>query len=114
MRPGEDAVSMTRQEQMVRREKETHMVGVPTEVTIRSSDEALVHVLESLAEEIGGVGALVVGERGGLPIVSTVPGPSAVTTTAIGALPMSGASKGNSILDLPVPDHHLVLAGGLR
>src|SRR5207245_9902655 len=69
MRPGEDPVSMTRQEQMVRREMETHIVGVPTEVTMRSSDEALVHVLESLADEIGGVRALVVGDRSGLPIV---------------------------------------------
>ncbi len=34
---------MTQQAQMARREMETHIVGVPTEATIRSSDEALVH-----------------------------------------------------------------------
>jgi len=45
---------MARQEQMARREMETHTVGVPTEVTMRSSDEALVHVLEPLADESAG------------------------------------------------------------
>src|SRR2546430_12759674 len=96
MRPGEDAVSMTRQEQMVRREAETHMMGVPTEVTIRSSDEALVHVLESLAEEIGGVRALVVGDRSGLPIVSTLRGPAPMTTTPLASLAMVAPPKRTS------------------
>src|SRR5947199_161638 len=40
---------------MAPREMETHIVGVPTRATMRSSDEALVQVLESLADEIGGV-----------------------------------------------------------
>src|SRR5256885_11374209 len=100
MRPGEDAVSMTRQEQMVRREMETHRVGVPTEVTIRSSDEALVHVLESLAEEIGGVRALVVRDRSRLPIVSTVRGPPSMTTTPMATLAMSAATNDTSRLNL--------------
>ena len=114
MRPGEDAVSMTRQEQMVRREMKTHMVGVPTEATMRSSDEALVHVLESLAEEIGGVRALVVGDRSGLPIVSTFRGPASMTTTAMATLAMSAATKVTSSLNLPEPDDILIEAGGWR
>jgi len=105
---------MTRQELMVRREVETHMVGAPTEVTMRSSDEALVHVLESLADEIGGVRALVVGDRSGLPIVSTFRGPASMTTTAMATLAMSAATKVTSSLNLPEPDDILIEAGGWR
>ena len=105
---------MTRQEQMARREMETHMAGVPTEVTMRSSDEALVHVLESLADEIGGVRALVVGDRSGLPIVSTFRGPASMTTTAMATLAMSAATKVTSSLNLPEPDDILIEAGGWR
>ena len=105
---------MMRQEEMVRRGVETDMVGVPTEVTMRSSDEALVHVLESLADEIGGVRALVVGDRSGLPIVSTFRGPASMTTTAMATLAMSAATKVTSSLNLPEPDDILIEAGGWR
>ena len=110
----ERTVSMTRQQQMAHREMETHMVGVSTEVTMRSSDEALVHVLESLADEIGGVRALVVGDRSGLPIVSTFRGPASMTTTAMATLAMSAATKVTSSLNLPEPDDILIEAGGWR
>ena len=112
--PGENPVSMMRQEQMAPREMETHTVGVPTEATMRSSDEALVHVLESLADEIGGVRALVVGDRSGLPIVSTFRGPASMKTTAMATLAMSAATKVTSSLNLPEPDDILIEAGGWR
>jgi len=105
---------MARQELMVRKELETLTMGVPIEVTMRSSDEALVHVLESLATEIGGVRALVVGDRSGLPIVSTFRGPSSMTTTAMATLAMSAATKVTSSLNLPEPDDVLIEAGGWR
>jgi len=105
---------MIRQEQMAPREMETHIVGVPTKATMRSSDEALVHVLESLADEIGGVRALVVGDRSGLPIVSTFRGPASMTTTAMATLAMSAATKVTSSLNLPEPDDILIEAGGWR
>jgi len=72
---------------MALREMETHVMGVPTEATLRSSDEALVHVLESLADEVGRVRALVVGDQSGLPIVSTFRRPASMTTTAMAPWP---------------------------
>ena len=89
-------------------------MGVPTKATMRSSDEALVQVLESLADEIGGVRALVVGDRSGLPIVSTFRGPASMTTTAMATLAMSAATKVTSSLNLPEPDDILIEAGGWR
>ena len=105
---------MARQQLMARNELETLTLGVSIEVTMRSSDEALVHVLESLATEIGGVRALVVGDRSGLPIVSTFRGPSSMTTTAMATLAMSAATKVTSSLNLPEPDDVLIEAGGWR
>ena len=105
---------MMRQEQMAPREMETHIVGVPTKATMRSSDEALVQVLESLADEIGGVRALVVGDRSGLPIVSTFRGRASMTMTAMATLAMSAATKVTSSLNLPEPDDILIEAGGWR
>ncbi len=93
---------------------ETHIVGVPTKATMRSSDEALVQVLESLADEIGGVRALVVGDRSGLPIVSTFRGRASMTMTAMATLAMSAATKVTSSLNLPEPDDILIEAGGWR
>src|SRR5438046_10129980 len=97
---------------MAPRERETHIVGVPTKATSRASDEVLGHVLESLADEIGGVRALVVGDRSGLPIVSTFRGPASMTTTAMATLAMSAATKVTSSLNLPEPDDILIEAGG--
>jgi predicted regulator of Ras-like GTPase activity (Roadblock/LC7/MglB family) len=105
---------MARQQFMARKELETLTLGVPIEVTMRSSDEALRHVLESLATEIGGVRALVVGDRSGLPIVSTFRGPASMTTTAMATLAMSAATKVTSSLNLPEPDDILIEAGGWR
>jgi len=105
---------MARQQLMARKELETLTLGVSIEVTMRSSDEALGHVLESLATEIGGVRALVVGDRSGLPIVSTFRGPSSMTTTAMATLAMSAATKVTSSLNLPEPDDVLIEAGGWR
>jgi len=105
---------MARQQLMARKELETLTLGVSIEVTMRSSDEALVHVLESLASEIGGVRALVVGDRSGLPIVSTFRGPASMTTTAMATLAMSAATKVTSSLNLPEPDDVLIEAGGWR
>ena len=107
-------VSMARQQLMARKELERLTLDVPIEVTMRSSDEALVHVLESLATEIGGVRALVVGDRSGLPIVSTFRGPASMTTTAMATLAMSAATKVTSSLNLPEPDDVLIEAGGWR
>src|SRR5207237_10652914 len=93
---------------MAPREMETHIVGVPTKATMRSSDEALVQVLESLADEIGGVRALVVGDRSGLPILSNFRGPASMTTTAMATLAMSAATKVTTSLNTPDPDHCLI------
>jgi len=114
MCPPTKIASMARQELMVRKELETLTLGVAIEVTMRSSDEALGHVLESLATEIGGVRALVVGDRSGLPIVSTFRGPASMTTTAMATLAMSAATKVTSSLNLPEPDDVLIEAGGWR
>jgi len=105
---------MTWQEQMARKEIQTHTVSVPTGASLRSSDQALVHVLESLADEIGGVRALVVGDRSGLPIVSTFRGPASMTMTAMATLALSAATKVTSSLNLPEPDDILIEAGGWR
>ena len=90
------------------------MVDVPFEADGRSLDRALVEALESLANEIGGVRAAVVGDRSGLPIVSTFRGPSSMTTTAMATLALSAATKATSSLNLPPPDDILIEAGGWR
>jgi len=77
-----------------------------------STDRGLAQTLESLASEIGGVRALVVGDRAGLPIVSTFRGPISLTTTAMATLAMSAATKVTSSLNLPEPDDILIEAGG--
>src|SRR5437016_3389634 len=105
---------MMRQEQMAPREMETQIRGVPTKATMRSSDDALVQVLESLADEIGGLRVLVVGDRSGLPIVSTFRGRASMTMTAMATLAMSAATKVTSSLNLPEPDDILIEAGGWR
>src|SRR2546429_8359155 len=105
---------MMRQEQVALERVESFTVDVPVNARRRSSDEALVHVLESLASEIGGVRALVVGDRSGLPIVSTFRGPASMTTTAMATLAMSAATKVTSSLNLPEPDDILIDAGGWR
>jgi predicted regulator of Ras-like GTPase activity (Roadblock/LC7/MglB family) len=73
-----------------------------------------VQALETLANEIGGVRAAVVGDRSGLPIVSTFRGPSSMTTTAMATLALSAATKVTSSLNLPEPDDILIEAGGWR
>ena len=77
-----------------------------------STDRGLAQTLESLASEIGRVRALVVGDRAGLPIVSTFRGPTSLTTTAMATLAMSAATKVTSGLNLPEPDDILIEAGG--
>ncbi len=79
-----------------------------------STDGGLTQTLESLAAEIGGVRALVVGDRAGLPIVSTFRGPTSLTTTAMATLALSAATKVTSSLNLPEPDDILIEAGGWR
>src|SRR2546430_11581635 len=105
---------MMRQEQVALKRVESFTVDVPVNARMRSSDEALVHVLESLASEIGGVRALVVGDRSGLPIVSTFRGSASMTTTAMATLALSAATKVTSSLNLPEPDDILIQAGGCR
>ena len=77
-----------------------------------STDRGLAQTLESLASEIGGVRALVVGDRAGLPIVSTFRGPTSLTTTAMATLALSAATKVTSGLNLPEPEDILIEAGG--
>lgn len=95
-------------------ERKPLVVDVPVDVDGRSLDRALVQALESLANEIGGVRAAVVGDRSGLPIVSTFRGPSSMTTTAMATLALSAATKVTSSLNLPEPDDILIEAGGWR
>ena len=77
-----------------------------------STDRGLAQTLESLASEIGGVRALVVGDRAGLPIVSTFRGPTSLMMTAMATLALSAATKITSSLNLPEPDDILIEAGG--
>ena len=77
-----------------------------------STDGGLAQTLESLASEIGGVRALVVGDRAGLPIVSTFRGPTSLMMTAMATLALSAATKVTSGLNLPEPEDILIEAGG--
>ena len=95
-------------------ETKTLIVDPPVDADGRSLDRALVQALETLANEIGGVRAAVVGDRSGLPIVSTFRGPSSMTTTAMATLALSAATKVTSSLSLPEPDDILIEAGGWR
>src|SRR2546422_4128001 len=105
---------MMRQEQVALKRVESFTVDVPVNARMRSSDEAVVFVLESLGDEIGGVRALVVGDGSGVPIVSTFRGPASMTTPAMATLAMSAATKVASSLNLPEPDDILIEAGGWR
>jgi predicted regulator of Ras-like GTPase activity (Roadblock/LC7/MglB family) len=95
-------------------ETKTLSVDPPVDVDGRSLYRSLVQALETLANEIGGVRAAVVGDRSGLPIVSTFRGPSSMTTTAMATLALSAATKVTSSLNLPEPDDILIEAGGWR
>ena len=105
---------MERHQKARLQETKTLIVDPPVDADGRSLDRALVQALETLANEIGGVRAAVVGDRSGLPIVSTFRGPSAMTTTAMATLALSAATKVTSSLNLPEPDDILIEAGGWR
>jgi predicted regulator of Ras-like GTPase activity (Roadblock/LC7/MglB family) len=110
----ENTVSMERQQMVRLQEQKPILVDHPVDADGRSLDRALVQTLETLANEIGGVRAAVVGDRSGLPIVSTFRGPSSMTTTAMATLAFSAATKVTSSLNLPEPDDILIEAGGWR
>jgi predicted regulator of Ras-like GTPase activity (Roadblock/LC7/MglB family) len=110
----ENRVSMGRQKRVTHQEPEVLMVDPLVDVDGHSLDRALVEALETLANEVGGVRAAVVGDRSGLPIVSTFRGPSSMTTTAMATLALSAATKVTSSLNLPEPDDILIEAGGWR
>jgi len=82
------------------------------DLNLISTDGGLAQTLESLASEIGGVRALVVGDRAGLPIVSTFRGPTSLMMTAMATLALSAATKVTSGLNLPEPEDILIEAGG--
>jgi predicted regulator of Ras-like GTPase activity (Roadblock/LC7/MglB family) len=111
---GENPVSMERLQMAKLQETKTLIVDPPVDVDGRSLYRSLVQALETLANEIGGVRAAVVGDRSGLPIVSTFRGPSSMTTTAMATLALSAATKVTSSLNLPEPDDILIEAGGWR
>jgi predicted regulator of Ras-like GTPase activity (Roadblock/LC7/MglB family) len=111
---GENPVSMPRRQKAEHQEMAALMVDSPINAHGRSLDRALVEALETLANEIGGVRAAVVGDRSGLPIVSTFRGPTSMTTTAMATLALSAATKVTSSLNLPEPDDILIEAGGWR
>ena len=92
--------------------KDAVTIDESIDLNLISTDGGLAQTLESLASEIGGVRALVVGDRPGLPIVSTFRGPTSLTTTAMATLAMSAATKVTSGLNLPEPDDILIEAGG--
>jgi predicted regulator of Ras-like GTPase activity (Roadblock/LC7/MglB family) len=105
---------MERQQMVRLQEQKPIQVNPPVNPEGRSLDRALVEALETLANEIGGVRAAVVGDRSGLPIISTFRGPSSMTTTAMATLAFSAATKVTSSLNLPEPDDILIEAGGWR
>ena len=88
-----------------------HRAGLFEDDERLGPDVRLRKVLDSLAEELGGIKALVVGDRSGLPIASTLQGPTTMTATAMATLALTAASKVTSSLDLPVPDDILIEAG---
>ena len=86
-------------------------IGVEIQIPVRSFDTAIQDELESLARQIGGVRALVVGDRSGLPIASTLRGKTSLTTTAMATLALTAATKVTTSLDLPQPEDILIEAG---
>lgn len=101
----------------MRHANETRITVVPTPFERKSalsSDEALSQTLDSLANEIPSVRALVIGDRSGLPIASTFRSPTSLTTTAMATLALSAATKVTSSLNLPDPEDVLIEAGGWR
>ncbi len=92
--------------------KDAVTIDESIDLNLISTDGGLAQTLESLASEIGGVRALVVGDRAGLPIVSTFRGPTSLMMTAMATLALSAATKVTSSLNLPEPDDILIEAGG--
>ena len=92
--------------------KDAVTIDESIDLNLISTDGGLAQTLESLASEIGGVRALVVGDRAGLPIVSTFRGPTSLMMTAMATLALSAATKVTSGLNLPEPEDILIEAGG--
>jgi predicted regulator of Ras-like GTPase activity (Roadblock/LC7/MglB family) len=84
---------------------------VEIQVPERSFVTAIQDELESLARQIGEVRGLVVGDRSGLPIASTLRGKTSLTTTAMATLALTAATKITTSLSLPGPEDILIEAG---
>lgn len=74
-------------------------------------DALLGEILAVIAGEFPEIGALVLGDRSGLPIASTFRGPSSLRTTAMATLTLSAAMKVTDSLSLPGADGIAIEAG---
>lgn len=79
--------------------------------TVMTPDGRLVEILEEISAQVYGVHAIVIGDRNGLPIASSLRGRPSMAATAMATLAMTAAGKITQSLSLPNPEDIAIHAG---
>ena len=79
--------------------------------TIMTPDARLAEILEEISAQVYGVHAIVIGDRNGLPIASSLRGRPSMAATAMATLAMTAAGKITHSLSLPDPEDITIHAG---
>jgi len=79
--------------------------------TIMTPDRRLAEILEEISAQVYGVHAIVIGDRNGLPIASSLRGRPSMAATAMATLAMTAAGKITQSLSLPNPEDITIHAG---
>ncbi len=74
-------------------------------------DARLAEILEEISAQVYGVHAIVIGDRNGLPIASSIRGRPSMAATAMATLAMTAAGKITHSLSLPDPEDITIHAG---
>ncbi len=79
--------------------------------SIMTPDARLAEILEEISGQVYGVHAIVIGDRNGLPIASSIRGRPSMAATAMATLAMTAAGKITHSLSLPNPEDITIHAG---
>ncbi len=82
----------------------------PLETTL-APDGRLAEILEEISAQVYGVRAIVIGDRNGLPIASSLGGRPSMAATAMATFAMTAAGKITRSLYLPNPEDITIHAG---
>ncbi len=79
--------------------------------TILPPETRMAEILEEISAQVFGVQAIVIGDRNGLPIASSLRGRPSMAATAMATLAMTAAGKITHSLSLPNPEDITIHAG---